>query len=397
MRISGIICEYNPFHNGHLHHIAQTRKHGATHIVAVMSGNFVQRGDVAILDKFERAKTAVRYGADLVVELPVAYALGAAEVFAKGAVSLLNALGCVQELSFGSECGDLTLLQEAVSASQDCANRPELEELLRLGNSYPKALRILVRQNYGDTLSALFDTANNVLAIEYLKAIAESGSALQPFTVKRFVPHDGDTVTDDQASASQIRQMLAQGSKVYEPLVPPLSAASIRQCAASGRIARFVNLERILLYHLRTASPETLTASPEVAHGLENKILSARNETSADAMLMAMKSKRYPMARLRRILLHTLIGIQTEHIETPPPYARILALNERGTEILNAAKEMGSSLPCGTSLAKLAETNDACRLFAELEAKATAVYGLAQEQIAPADADYRAKIGIIKG
>ena len=133
-----------------------------------------------------------------------------------------------------------------------------------------------------------------------------------------------------------------------------------------------------------------------MAHGLEHKILAARNETSLDDMLMAMKSKRYPMARLRRILLHTLLGIRTEHIMTPPPYARILALNDRGTEILNAVKKHKPTFPCGTSLAKLGEVNETCKTFAELEANATAVYGLAQGKIAPADADYRAKIGIVK-
>ncbi|MBE6847590.1 MAG: nucleotidyltransferase family protein [Oscillospiraceae bacterium] len=397
MKISGIICEYNPFHNGHLHHIRETRKNGATHIVAVMSGNFVQRGDVAIMDKFTRAKTAVTCGADLVLELPVPYALGAAEVFARGAVSLLDNLCCVSELSFGSECGDIPLLQKAMEASAECADKPELEELLRLGNSYPKALRILIRQNYGDAVSALFDTPNNVLAIEYLRAIDKLQASMQPFTVRRLVPHDAATITDDQTSASHVRRMLLDGKQDYEKLIPAATAQSIRSCAASGNIARFINLERVLLYRLRTATPEELLASPEVAHGLENKILAARNETSLDAMFAAIKSKRYTLSRLRRIMLHILLGIRKEHIATAPPYARILALNERGSEILTAAKQAGSKLPCSTSPAKLAELNDISCTIAELEAQATAVYGLALGKIAPADADYRAKIAISKG
>ncbi len=396
MKISGIICEYNPFHNGHLHHIKETRKDGATHIVAVMSGNFVQRGDVAMTDKFTRAKVAASCGVDLVLELPVPYALGAAETFAKGAVSILENLSCVDEISFGSECGDVATLQKAVDASNECAARPELEELLKLGHSYPKALHILLRQNYGDALSALFDTPNNVLAIEYLRALGNLQSAIQPFTVKRLVAHDSSVIADDQTSASHVRKMLAENRKDYEKLVPAATAQSIRGCAASGNIARFINLERTLLYCLRTATPEQLLSSPEVAQGLENKILAARNETSLDAMFEAIKSKRYTMARLRRIMLHILIGIRREHIETAPPYARILALNERGSEILTAAKNAGSVMPCSTSLAKLAELNDASAAMAELEAKATAIYGLALNKVAPADADYRTKIAMVK-
>ncbi|MGN0648496.1 MAG: nucleotidyltransferase family protein [Oscillospiraceae bacterium] len=396
MKISGIICEYNPFHNGHLHHIRETRKNGATHIVAVMSGNFVQRGDVAMMDKFTRAKVAASCGADLVLELPVPFALGAAEVFAKGAVSILANLGCVDELSFGSECGDIATLQKAVEASNECAARPELEELLKLGHSYPKALHILLRQNYGDGLSALFDTPNNVLAIEYLRAIGNLQNDMQPFTVKRLVAHDSTIIADDQTSASHVRMMLAANKKDYERLVPAATAQSIRNCAASGNIAKFINLERTLLYCLRTATPQQLLASPEVAQGLENKILASRNATSLDAMFDAIKSKRYTMARLRRIMLHILLGICREHIETAPPYARILALNERGSEILTAAKKAGSTIPCATSLAKLAECNDSAASMAELEAKATAIYGLALNKVAPADADYRAKIAMVK-
>ncbi len=396
MKISGIICEYNPFHNGHLYHIQQTRKNGATHIVAVMSGNFVQRGDVAVINKFERAKAAVKCGADLVIEIPVAYSLSAAEIYAKSAMYLLKGLGCVNELSFGSECGDLQLLANAVKASYDCAKRPELEELLKLGNSYPRALQILIRQTYGDEISALFSSPNNVLAIEYLKAMIALRMKIRPFTVKRQVPHDGVSSIGNIASASLIRQIMENHNADFDELVPQVSSDALCACAAAGMTARFENLERILLYRLRTATTDELAALPEVGQGLENKILSARNETSLESMLMAIKNKRYPMARLRRILLHLLIGIRAEHTEAPPPYGRILALNERGRDILSAAKQAGTTLPYGTSLAKLSEINAACKACAELEAKSTAIYGLAQRTIASADADYKAMIGILK-
>lgn len=396
MKISGIICEYNPFHNGHLYHINETRKNGATHIVAVMSGNFVQRGDVAVINKFERAKAAVRCGVDLVIELPVAYCLSSAETYAKGAMYILKGLGCVDELSFGSECGDLSLLTAAVKASYACARMPELEDLMKLGNSYPKALQILVRQNYGDEIGRLFGQPNNTLAIEYLKAMIAVKLKIQPFTVKRNELHDAMMPTGKIASASLIRQLMESQTDDYDDLVPEDSSEAISACAAAGMVARFEHLERILLYKLRTASAEEISGLPEVGQGLENKILSARNETSLESMLLAMKSKRYTMARIRRILLDLLIGIQPKDTDAPPPYGRILALSERGRDILSAAKQAGTTLPYATSLAKLAELGGACKECSDLEARATAVYSLAQRTIQPADADYKQMIGLIK-
>ncbi|MCQ2407089.1 MAG: nucleotidyltransferase family protein [Oscillospiraceae bacterium] len=396
MKISGIICEYNPFHNGHLYHIQETRNNGATHIVGVMSGNFVQRGDVAVINKFERAKAAVRCGVDLVIELPVAYCLSSAETYAKGAMYILKGLGCVDELSFGSECGDLSLLTAAVKASYACARRPELEDLMKLGNSYPKALQILVRQNYGDEIGTLFSQPNNTLAIEYLKAMIAVKLKIQPFTVKRNAQHDAMMPSGKIASASLIRQLMESQTDDYDDLVPEDSSEAISACAAAGMVARFEHLERVLLYKLRTASAEEIAGLPEVGQGLENKILSARNETSLESMLLAMKSKRYTMARIRRILLNLLIGIRPKDTDAPPPYGRILALSDRGRDILSAAKKAGTSLPYATSLAKLAELGGACKECSDLEARATAVYSLAQRTIQPADADYKQMIGLVK-
>ncbi|MBQ6042090.1 MAG: nucleotidyltransferase family protein [Oscillospiraceae bacterium] len=396
MKISGIICEYNPFHNGHLYHIEQTRRNGATHIVALMSGNFVQRGDVAVINKFERAKTAVRCGADLVIELPVAYCLSSAETYARGAMYILKGLGCVDELSFGSECGDLSLLTAAVKASYACAKRPELEDLMKLGNSYPKALQILIRQTYGDEIGRLFSYPNNTLAIEYLKAMVAVKLKIQPFTVKRNEMHDALAASGKIASASLIRQLMENHSDDFDDLVPDNSSDTISACAAAGMIARFEQLERVLLYKLRTTTAEEIAALPEVGQGLENKILAARNETSLESMLLSIKSKRYPMSRIRRILLDLLIGIRPEDTQNPPPYGRILAISERGRDILTAAKKAGTILPYGTSLAKLAELGPAQKACADLEARATSVYGLAQRRINPADADYKAMIGMVK-
>lgn len=396
MKISGIICEYNPFHNGHLHHIKQTRANGATHIVAVMSGNFVQRGDVAIINKFERAKAAIQCGVDLVIELPVAYCLSNAEQFADAAVYLLHQLHCVDELSFGSECGDTAILQKALEATKICQALPEHGYLMKNGCTYPKATQILIRQNYGDEMAALISQPNNILALEYLNALQHRNSTMQPFTIKRSVPHDSTTISDSETSASMIRTMLKDQFHRIHLLVPNASEKALWDAVTHGEIARMETLERLLLYRLRTVTKEELKALAEIGgQGLENKILEAQNAIGLEEMFQTIKSKRYLMSRLRRLLLNLLIGITAEDTKTPPPYARILALSERGSDIINAARDHGCGLPFATSLVKLAELNDICKACTELEARSTSIYTLAQDKVGPANADYKAKIAMI--
>ena len=187
MKISGIICEYNPLHNGHLYHLEQVRRAGAEGIVAVMSGNFVQRGDAALLDKFTRARLAIEGGVDLVLELPVPYALAPAENFAMGGVALLTALGNVQEISFGSECGDIRLLSQAAEACRVCKTdyADVMDDFLRSGYSYPEVLSQMVGQLYGAETAAVLRHPNNTLAIAYLNAIHEMDSPLRPMTIQR--------------------------------------------------------------------------------------------------------------------------------------------------------------------------------------------------------------------
>ena len=183
MKITGIICEYNPLHNGHLYQIQQVRKNGAEAIVAVMSGNFMQRGDVAVMDKFTRAKLAVESGVDLVIELPVPYAVAPAEVFALGGVALLSALPNVTEISFGSECGDLELLRQAADACYLCKTeyRDVMQDFLKQGHPYPEVLMHMVEQLYGTEVAEVLLEPNNTLAVEYLNAMHTLKSPLEPY------------------------------------------------------------------------------------------------------------------------------------------------------------------------------------------------------------------------
>ena len=394
MKVSGIICEYNPFHNGHLYHIRKTRENGATHIAAVMSGNFVQRGDTAVMDKLERARLAVRSGADLVIELPVQYSLASAENFASGAVHLLDSLGAVDELSFGSECGDTQKLLKAMETVDLAAltHADEIKSIMEKGYTYPRALNSVVN-GYDPEAAAVIAEPNNTLAVEYLRALKRSGSAMEPFTVMREkAAHDGTEASDGFASASMLREMIENGESI-DSFTTDEWAAAVRNAIKNGETASLSRLERVILYKLRTCSVEEIAQICDVGQGLEHRIYGARMAGSLDELLFTVKTKRYTMARIRRIMLALLIGITKTDMEQLPPYGRILAFNERGREILARAK--GSAvIPFGSSIAKLSQLGDTAERFAELEIRASDIYGLALDTVTSAQKDYRAKIMI---
>ena len=394
MKVSGIVCEYNPFHNGHLYHIRKTRENGATHIVAVMSGNFVQRGDVAVIDKLERARLAVRSGADLVIELPVQYSLASAENFAAGAVYLLDSLGAVDEISFGSECGDAKKLLKAMKTVDmaSITHSEEIKSIMEKGYTYPRALNSVVN-GYDPESASIIAEPNNTLAVEYLRALKKFSSDMSPFTVKRKnVRHDDDGTADGFASASNLREMIGQGISVSE-FTTAEWAEAIKSAVSKGESASLSRLERVILYKLRSSTVEDIEQICDVGQGLEHRIYGARMAGSIDELLFTVKTKRYTMARIRRIMLALLIGITKEDMEQLPPYGRILAFNERGREILARAKDK-AKIPFASSIAKLSQLNDTAERIAELEIRASDIYGLALETITSAEKDYRAKIMI---
>lgn len=397
MKITGIICEYNPFHNGHLYHMNQTRENGATHIVAVMSGNYVQRGDIAVLDKFTRAKLAVRGGADLVIEIPSVYALSSAEFYARGAVSILDSLGCVDEISFGSEAGSVEDLKKASEIAEECSSSPELEEYLRNGMSYPNAINTMVYEKYGkkagNRIGEILASPNNVLAVEYLKALRRLGSDIQPATVQRkSVAHDSMVALNGIASASFIRKCI-QEKMDFSDFVPDYVYSAYVRAVSEKRRADIKNLERIILYKLRTITPEQLRSVPDVGQGLEYRIIENAVLTNLDEIFMNIKTRRYTMARIKRIFLNMLIGIEKRDLDILPPYGRILAVTERGRDILSKAKETGK-IPFGTSLAKLGKSSEDAQRFSQIEGRASDIYALAQDKTGRGQSDFRARIGI---
>lgn len=402
MKTYGIICEYNPFHNGHIYQIEETRKQGATHIVAIMSGNYVQRGDVAMIDKFARAKSAVANGVDLVIEMPVVYSLSSANFFARAGVMMLGALGCVDGISFGSECGDMELLKNAAMASINASKPEKIKPLVEQGMSFPQAIQQAIALEYGPIIASVFDSPNNTLAVEYLKAIKLLNLEFETYTVKRKgAEHDSPSPSEGIASASLIRQMIEDGEDI-SPYVPKETADLAKEYEEKELLAYFDNLERELLYVLRSMIPPTIAECPDVDPGLANFIFRAGIDArSIDEFLEITGTKRYTAAKIRRVLLNLYIGTKASDLMIMPPYGRILAFNEKGSEILKAAKEKSEenklAIPFDTSLKDIIELKrPPISRFADISNRATNLYGLASRTVRPCAEDFTAKIEIQK-
>ncbi len=393
MRIAGIVAEYNPFHNGHAIHIEKTREPNggceATHIVAVMSGSFVQRGEPAVMTKFDRAKAALAGGVDLVIELPVPWCLSSAEGFATGAVSLLNSLGCVDVLSFGSEIGKIEPLQKAVTVMQTPRFSSLLKYHLGLGISFPEAQQKALAEIVGSKAASVLNTPNNTLGIEYIKALQACNATMELFTVERQgSSHDSMAPIGDTASASYLRMLLSSDRLLNTlPYMPAGCAAVVSDAADKGLLPASVSaLDRAVLSYLRRLSLDDLKALPVMSEGLENRVYTAiRKASSLTELEESIKTKRYPLTRIRRLIWSAFLGITNEHTAAPPPYIRVLAANERGKEILSAAKPTAPLLYRASQVAKLDVT---CQRLWELETKATDLHALSLPKPPPCGTDH---------
>ncbi len=369
MKTAAIISEFNPFHNGHKYLIEQTRAAGATHIVAIMSGNFVQRGDVAVFDKFTRARTALENGVDLVVELPERVSLTAAEGFAKGAAEIITALGCVDMLAFGSESGDVAALREASGAIEYVLHTQEFSDLMERGKSYPAALSETLRKFYTEDVAETIACPNNTLAIEYLSALDNLGSTIEPFTVKRHgAAHDsGRSGLGGFESGSALRKMILAGEN-YSSAAPAVSAPA----------AELSRLERAVLAKLRLMSVADLESVYDCANGLGARLHKAvRSAGSLSELYFLTKTKRYTLARIRRAVLCGFLGIDKHFAIEKPSFFRVLGLNTRGKEILGAAN---CALPIDTSLKALSKKSRNAARQANFTAHCTDIYALCFEK-----------------
>lgn len=396
MRIAGIIAEYDPFHKGHEAHIAATKAGeggAATHVAAVISGSFTQRGEPAMLTKFDRARMALGCGADLVLELPLPWAMASAERFAEGGVAVLNALGCVDLLSFGSECGDISLLERLAMLPEREDYRDALKRAMDTGLSYAAARQQAAEELLGTAAAAPLASPNNTLGVEYIRAARRQGAAFSFYTLQRQgTLHYDNTPVDGFASATLLRQRLRQretaGAAAY---MPPAAGDILQKAAAEGRLAtETVRLEGALLARLRRMSLEEFAALPYVSEGLEHRLWqAAQSAATVEEWLEAVKTRRYPMARLRRILWAALLGLPAESAFPSVSYIRVLGMNERGAEILSAARP---TLPLFTRSSQIAAMGDEAQRLFQLECGATDIHALTLAVPAPCGADYTEKL-----
>lgn len=345
MNIVGIIAEYNPFHNGHLYHLRQCAKLArAEACVVVMSGNFTQRGEPAVFDKWTRSRLAVQCGADLVLELPFAYAVNSAEGFARGGVGILDRLGCVTHIGFGAEQGSLCDLARlsAFLAEETAEFQEQLRRFLAEGCSYPKARQRSLETCLGAELAGLSTTPNNILAVEYLKQLRRQKSDIKPIMVKR----KGAGYFDEQpagafASASAIRHTLTPEQR--KKCVPPQVEAAF---SAKREVRGYFELARSLILR---SSPEELSRILSVGEGLENRMKAqVRACRDLEEFVERTAAKRYPKTRIRRILCQLLVGLSSFE---DCFYARVLAASEKGKRVIRQSKKQGQ-LPLLTNINK---------------------------------------------
>lgn len=381
MGAAGIIVEYNPLHSGHLRLLEAGRAALGpdTAMVCVMSGNFVQRGDFALLRKHARARAAVESGADLVLELPLPWAVSSAEGFAAGGVQALAATGVVEHLLFGSECGDVSALERVAAALLAPSFRDRLREVLPGAVSFAAARQRALTGLLPEEDAALLESPNNILGIEYCKAILAQGAALTPLALPRLgAAHGGGRPGEHNgipmASASYLRSLTVED---WEPYVPPRAAALYTRAAAAGLLADGSKFEVAVLALLRAKPEADFAAVRGVSEGLEHRLAAAvREATSLDDLYTRLKTKRYPHARLRRLVLDAALGIPAEL--PAPPYIQVLGARKTALSRLKQA-----ALPAGTSLADLARSGAEAAKISELHRKAVDFSALCRVKTQP--------------
>jgi predicted nucleotidyltransferase len=394
MNITSIISEYNPLHNGHLYHIKKTKKlTNSDAIICIMSGNYVQRGLPAMIDKWNRSKIALECGADLVIELPVLYSLSSAEFFAFGAVSLLNSLGVVNSICFGSESGDIEHLNyiARILHGEPIEFKRSLKNYLSLGYAYPAARSIALNDyinylnsNINIDFKESLSTSNNILGIEYCKSLIKLNSNIKPYTLKREgASYNSENIHSIFSSATAIRKYIKENNDISELRnhMPFQSYDLIIELKNNNYdFANEDNMMKYLRYkHFCTNS--SIENLPDVSEGLHNKIYkNIDKSTNYSDLIENIKSKRFTYTRINRILCQYFIGFEKYDTrilrKEPCPYARVLGFNEMGTKILKEMKS-NSSIPVYTKLPKISTE------VLDLDIEATKAYSLLNSNISP--------------
>jgi len=333
----------------------------------------------------------LRAGADLVVELPVPFSCAGAERYARGAVQLLKNLNIIDYLSFGCS-GNIKLLEQLASGQEDS---PRIRELLKAGYSYPSAVYQASTEQFPPEQTALLLDANNLLALEYLRAMQKEHVRFRPMAILRnSVLHDSPETSGSFASASLIRNRFFS-QEAYQEYIPDFTADLLSERALQGKTADFRRLESAVLYKMRMISEQELLSLPDMTSELAGKFLKAKTAASLEEFLHTVKSKCVTMARLRRILLYAMLAVRKEDFSMQIPYLRVLGFRQTGTELLKQIK-ITSSVPVGTSLARLRKISPEAERLVQLEINAANLYGLAQKQVSSAEEEFRIKINLKK-
>lgn len=373
MKTVGIVCEFNPFHNGHKYLLNAVKDLGFTHIVCVMSGDFVQRGELAICDKRQRTTYALQNGGDLVVELPVFYSLARSEIFARQSVKILENLG-VDTIAFGCECDDKGLLKKCADVTKKYASSNEVKELTNKGVSFPSALQQVILQHEGKEIAKVLSDANNTLAIEYIKNLSENTDFLP---IKRLgVSHDSEEISGSITSATNIRNMIKDSQDVsnFLPSVPE-------------NISDFSKIENAVFLKIRSMSKDNLLEFADVTDELSDRFIKySKAATSFSEFLELVKTKRYTLARIKRICLCVFLDIKKSDTESDFEYIRILGMNDKGKEILANLNDECKAV--NTSLSALSKLNKNANHQANLTSGAFDVFSFTTDTPLPKGADF---------
>lgn len=382
MKTAGVIVEYNPFHNGHLYHLNETRKvTSADVVVAVMSGSFLQRGEPALVDKWSRTRMALQNGVDIVIELPYVYATQKAEIFAKGAISLLSSIG-VDEICFGSESGSIHEFHNTVAFidSHEKEYNERVKYFMGEGNSYPKATSLAFQSLHGHEDVLNLSQPNNILGFQYVRAIHAQKSPIRPTTILRTKAgyHDRQLIDTKIASATGIRnELLSKGSPLesIQAYVPEPTYKELQQYKDTySTFHGWHKLYHLLRYKLLTTSSTKLASIYEAEEGLENRLITmAKTAPTFQDFMDAVKTKRYTWTRIQRFALHILTETTKDEmrpaLEDRAPYLRLLGMSGAGRSYLN---EIKSSLP----IPLVSNINQFNHPFLTVERRVSQVYAL---------------------
>lgn len=387
MKTAAVIAEYNPFHKGHEYQLQKTRELGATHVIVIMSGSFTQRGECACLSKFARAKMALLCGADLVLELPLPWAVAPAGRFAAGAMEIIDALRCVDFVAFGSECGDMDALYATSRAVLTVES--SLFDLAREGRSLASSRWELVNDAFGEDIAAPLTNPNDTLGVEYILASERLENPIPCRAIKRIgSAHDAPAPEEGFASASYIRSVLADGG--WKEYIPEKCIETVTAELEKGRgFASMDNLERAMLAKLRRMDTNEISKLYEASEGLENRVFDKlRLASSLDELYSLIKTKRYAHSRIRRLLLSAFLGIPADLTASLPPYIRILGMNGTGREILAGALPR---LPMVTRYSDIKKLDDEAQQTFALECASGDLWALATPKVQPCGIDLTGK------